>query len=172
MERIYNWTIYSFCRWRLDLKKFMKKIRFKVFETNSSSSHVLTTSIELGTYDIDSLPNPLVIRPMTGDHLYGYNTFFSLEEKLQLAWIYFIESIEYDDDYDDEEDDEETKRVKANEKFINFLKIIHPNFKKVEIVLEDVDKVQDQFPSYIDDTEDFFKDLILNPKSAISFLEE
>lgn len=148
----------------------MKNIRYKVFETNSSSSHVFTSIIEMGTYDINTLPNPLIIKSMSDSRLYQDRTFLSLEEKIQVSWIYFMESFEWDDEYEMGDDEENLK--KTDKKFIEFLKSVHPNFEKVEIVLERTPDYASSFPECVDEDSEFFKKLILDPNLAITFFSE
>ena len=148
----------------------MKNIRYKVFETNSSSSHVFTSIIEMGTYDINTLPNPLIIKSMNESRLYQDRTFLSLEEKIQVSWIYFMESIEWDDEYEIGDDEENLK--KTDKKFIEFLKNVHPNFEKVEIILERTPDYASSFPECVDEDSEFFEKLILDPNLAITFFSE
>lgn len=124
----------------------------------------------MGTYDINTLPNPLIIKTMDNSYIYQDRTFLSLEEKIQLSWIYFMESFEWDDEY--EMDTEEENQKKIDKKFIEFLKNVHPNFEKVEIVLERTSNFASSFPEYVEEDAEFFKKLILEPNSAIAFFFE
>ena len=136
-------------------------IRRNVFETNSSSSHVLVLStFKLGTYDIDSLPNPLVIKGMKYSDFGDDKTYLSLKDKLSIAWVYFNEKADWDDLTLEETDAE----------FLVFLKGCHDNFKKVEIILERESNDADSLPcSEID--EDDLKMLINSKDMAITFFK-
>ena len=153
----------------------MKNIRYKVFETNSSSSHVFTSIIERHPA-YPSLPVASIITPisvwssMIDSRLYQDRTFLSLEEKIQVSWIYFMESFEWDDEYEMGDDEENLK--KTDKKFIEFLKSVHPNFEKVEIVLERTPDYASSFPECVDEDSEFFKKLILDPNLAITFFSE